>query len=77
MTSVKLYYTLDNGLTWKLITALPDNTGSYLWSVPKVEKDKTKCKVKVVLKDAMGKVVGSDMSRFHVYHYARPNLILK
>jgi hypothetical protein len=59
---VKLYYTIDNGLTWKPITTLTENTGSYSWSVPPVTKDKTKCKVKVVLKDAMGNMVGNDTS---------------
>jgi C1A family cysteine protease len=62
VASVKLYYTMDNGLTWKTIPAPPDNTGSYLWSVPGVTKDKTKCKVKVILKDTKGNVVGSDVS---------------
>jgi C1A family cysteine protease len=63
VASVKLYYTLDNGLTWKPITTLTENTGSYSWqTVPVVAKDKTKCRVKVVLKDGAGKVVGSDMS---------------
>ena len=64
VNSVKLYYTLDNGLTWKPITTLPGNPGSYSWPVPPVAKDKTKCKVKVVLKDGTGKVVGSDTSDF-------------
>ena len=64
VNSVKLYYTLDNGLTWKPITTLPGNPGSYSWPVPPVGKDKTKCKVKVVLKDGTGKVVGSDTSDF-------------
>jgi C1A family cysteine protease len=61
---VKLYYTLDNGLTWKPLTTLPGNPGSYSWPVPFMAKDKTKCKVKVVLKDGTGKVVGSDTSDF-------------
>jgi hypothetical protein len=60
---VKLTYTLDNGLTWKPITTLTGgNPGTHVWDVPTVKFDKTKCKVKVVLKDAAGKVVGSDVS---------------
>jgi hypothetical protein len=63
VSSVKLYYTLDNGLTWKPIITLTENTGSYLWqTVPTVARDKTKCRVKVVLKDGAEKVVGSDTS---------------
>ena len=62
--SVKLTYTLDNGLTWKPITTLTggENPGTHSWSVQTVKTDKMKCKVKVVLKDATGKIVGSDMS---------------
>jgi C1A family cysteine protease len=60
--SVKLYYTMDNGLTWKPIITLADDPGSYLWPVPPVGGDKTKCKVKMVLKDAMGNMVGNDTS---------------
>jgi C1A family cysteine protease len=61
--SVKLYYTMDNGLTWKPIITLAGDPGTYWWQpVPGVTKDKTKCKVKVVLKDGAGNVVGSDVS---------------
>jgi len=63
VSSVKLYYTLDNGLTWKPIITLTENTGSYSWqTVPTVARDKTKCGVRVVLKDGAEKVVGSDTS---------------
>jgi len=63
VASVKLYYTMDNGLTWKPIITLTENTGSYSWqTVPTVARDKTKCRVKVVLKDGLEKVVGSDTS---------------
>lgn len=60
--SVKLTYTLDNGLTWKPIPKLSGNPGTHLWDVPAPKVEKTKCKVKVVLKDVEGKVIGSDMS---------------
>ena len=32
------------------------------WSFPVFATDKTKCKVKVILKDALGKTLGSDVS---------------
>jgi hypothetical protein len=62
VASVKLTYTLDNGVTWKPITTIKGGDPEYyLWNnVPTVEK--TKCKVKVVLRDATGKTVGSDIS---------------
>ena len=61
---VQLSYTLDNGDTWKAIntSADPSDDGSFVWTVPKVTKDKNNCRVKVVLKDASGKTLGSDVS---------------
>jgi hypothetical protein len=44
------------------MSADPSNDGIFSWKVPSVTKDKTRCKVKVVLKDAVGNSVGSDMS---------------
>lgn len=65
INQVKLLYTLDNGLTWKPFLSQPapgSDPGSHTVKLPKVTKTKSKCKVKVVLKDAKGKKVGSDMS---------------
>jgi hypothetical protein len=58
---VQLSYTKD-GKTWIPITTLSGNPGSYTWTVPAVPADKTKCKVKLVLKDAAGNNLGSDIS---------------
>jgi hypothetical protein len=55
-----LSYSEDNGVTWKPITSLTGNLGTYTWTVPAESKAKTKCKVKAVLEDAHGKTVGSD-----------------
>ena len=61
--SVKLYYSLDGGATWKAIPAtITGNPLTYPWTVPDVKTQKDKCKVKVVLKDAAGNSVGSDVS---------------
>jgi hypothetical protein len=63
VATVKLFYTLNGGSVWKPITTLSENPGVYNeWSAPVVEEDKTRCKVKVVLKDASGNVVGGDVS---------------
>jgi hypothetical protein len=64
VSKVILQYTLDGGLTWKQITTFTggNNPGTYTWQVPTVISTKTKCKVKVVLKDSAGNVVGSDLS---------------
>jgi hypothetical protein len=54
-----LKYTTD-GTTYKPIETLSGNPESYLWTVPNVSS--TKCKVKIILKDASGAKVGTDTS---------------
>ena len=60
VAKVKLFYSIDAGATWKSIKTLSKNKGSYNWIVPSVSSNS--CKIKVVLKDANGKTVGSDIS---------------
>jgi len=62
--SVFLYYTKDGGSTWNWINTLPTNTGTYDWDIPRILGlgPKKKCKVKVVLKNFEGKILGSDAS---------------
>jgi hypothetical protein len=62
VASVKLFYTLNGGKTWKPMITLPGNPGTYSWTVPLVTAPKTKCKVKVVLRNAAGATIGSDIS---------------
>jgi len=59
---VVLKYTKNGGKKWKKIDGLTENLGFYEWTVPGVPKTKSKCLVKVVLKDAKGRTVGSDTS---------------
>jgi hypothetical protein len=59
VSSIELYYTTGGGI-WKPITSLAGNTVSYPWTVPYASS--TKCKVKVVLKNASGTIVGKDKS---------------
>ena len=67
ITKILLYFTKDEGTAWKLFGTLtgifspgPD---SHPWTVPSVgTKAKTKCKVKVVLKDEKGVTRGQDVS---------------
>jgi len=65
IAKVLLFYTKNGGTTWKEIdpTVVKTNAGSYDWTVPDVgETLKTKCKAKVVLRDAANNVIGSDVS---------------
>jgi uncharacterized repeat protein (TIGR02543 family) len=63
VAKVILYLTMNGGATWSRVVPLTENTGSYdTWTVPGVLKTKTQCKVRVVLKDADGLTLGSDVS---------------
>jgi hypothetical protein len=60
---VKLFYTKNDGATWHQIAIITgSNPGTYNWVVPDVLKNKENCRVKVLLKDAMGNSIGSDDS---------------
>jgi hypothetical protein len=62
VTKVTLYYTKDGGTTWHLIKTLKDNPGSYPWLVQAVKEVKTRCKIRVELKDTFGNVLAADVS---------------
>jgi hypothetical protein len=69
VSTVELYYTTNAAtvpVVWKPIRGSADpldgNPGSYEWTVPTLSKQKNKCRVMVVLKDAAGKKVGSVLS---------------
>jgi hypothetical protein len=62
VVKAKIYYTKDNGLTWKLIKTVSGNPGGYNWLVPSFTTTKNKCKVKVTLLDQHGSIIGSDVS---------------
>ena len=59
VASVKLFYTYNGGATWILIKTLNGNPGAYNW---RASANSANCKVKVVLMDAIGKTIGSDVS---------------
>ena len=61
ITTVKLKYTLNNGMTWKTIASGIAGT-TYSWIVPDPKKAKTKCRIKVIGYNAIGKKVGQDDS---------------
>jgi hypothetical protein len=61
VTAQKLYYTMDGGTTWSLITTLDGSFRSYDWQ-PLVQITKTKCKVKAVIYDTKVVAAANDMS---------------
>ncbi len=62
VSKVVLLYSLNGGLSWRTIDRLESNDGHYEWTVPAVSSLKTRCKLKVILKDALGNRLGSDQS---------------
>lgn len=65
--TVKLFYTLDDtaaSVIWKSIQTFSGgvNPGIHSWTIPMIPKSKSRCRVKVVLKDSSGKTVGADTS---------------
>ena len=62
VTKVILKCTTNGGKRWRKIHKLTEDTGSYETTVPEVPKTKSKCKMKVVLKAANRKTVGTDTS---------------
>jgi hypothetical protein len=57
----KLFYSVDNGNTWKMIDqGIPGTTRT--WEVPEQNGNKKRCKIKVIGYDSAGVRVGSDVS---------------
>ena len=58
----RLRRTINGGTTWVTIVTRLGNPGRYDWKVPAVASLKKRCKIKVVLLDSLGSIIGSDMS---------------
>jgi uncharacterized repeat protein (TIGR02543 family) len=62
---VRLLYTNDGGITWKVIdtSSLVANPGQFFWRAPLVKVPKGKCKIKVILRDtSLDSLGGSDIT---------------
>lgn len=64
VAQVLLRYTKNGGRTWKRILPAPDpfNPTLHLWNVPLLARQRDKCRVKVILKSAGGKTIGTAVS---------------
>jgi hypothetical protein len=62
VSKVRLFFSTNAGVSWHPIETLVGNPKTYEWTVTPVKNAKTKCKVKVDLKDGSGKTVGSGIS---------------
>jgi subtilisin family serine protease len=59
---VRVQLTTNGGLTWRTLAELPAGTTAYEGEVPSVSSVRSACRVRVQLRDATGKLVGSDRS---------------
>jgi hypothetical protein len=63
VVSFGLYYSVDEGTTWKeIVLDWADSPYEYPWTIPPLKGNKKKCFVRVVGFDAEGNRVGGDMS---------------
>lgn len=60
MVKFKLFYSLDNGVTYSTIATVTGS--SYTWSVPKPRANSPLCLIKIAGLDAKGKTLGTDTS---------------
>jgi hypothetical protein len=60
IVSFKVWYSLDNGFTWVLLTPKRIHTPSLAWDVPTPKASRTDCLVKVTGYDAAGSQLWSD-----------------
>jgi hypothetical protein len=60
---IRLYISRNGNTGWKKIDTVSGNPGIYLWTVPQPKKLSTKCKVKVVLMNDKGRIVGKTVSQ--------------
>jgi hypothetical protein len=59
----KLFYSVDGGVTWRLITNTISGSDTICAWIPTVKATKNNCKVKLIYKDSTGKNVGTATSR--------------
>lgn len=63
VADVKFYFSKNGGATWILVATVSGETSSYSWPVPSTNGViKSSCKVKVVLRDSVRKILATDIS---------------
>jgi hypothetical protein len=61
--SIELYYSLKNGYKWiKIPDTFTGEAESFDWTAPNVSESNTKSKIKIILRNSDGKIVGSHKS---------------
>lgn len=63
VAKAEVFYTKDGGASWSRIALIKgSNPGLFSWRIPIVRQTKTRCRIKVVLKDAAGYRLATDIS---------------
>jgi hypothetical protein len=63
VAQVEIYFSKSGGTSGKRIGLIKDtDPGLFLWKIPIVEQPKNRCRIKVVLKDAAGRKLGTDIT---------------
>jgi hypothetical protein len=61
---VEVFYTNNGGLSWSRIALIKgSNPGLFSWRIPIVRQTRTRCRIKVILKDAAGRRLAPDISQ--------------
>ncbi len=58
VAKVRLYFSKNDGATWKSVGKTTGDPGTFPWEVTTVKKPNTQCKVKVQLQDKDGNILG-------------------
>jgi len=51
---ISIFLSPDDGNTWELVAGDLENTGSYMWDVPRINSGR--CRLKVTMRDSSGKI---------------------
>ncbi len=62
VASTEVWHTINGGVRWELDTEVAGYASSYDWTVPVVKKGKTHARVKVIMRDETGRILGEDVS---------------
>jgi hypothetical protein len=62
VANVYVQYSMDGGTSWKSAGKTTGNPGAISWTPPAVTQTQSLCKMRVILKDVDGNILGSDIS---------------
>jgi hypothetical protein len=64
VAKVEMFYTKGGGASWSRIALIKgSNPGLFSWRIPIVRQTRTRCRIKVILKDAAGRRLATDISQ--------------